>query len=278
MWSSPVAITAAWMVIAGAAQGYLWFARPSGVPRHPPAGATVTLPRDGGDARLSQTFRVQADGLREVTLYPVVTSVAVPAADAAASAGPDAQVEIALSDITDPARPRLVHRTIVQARELAADDRYRLAFSPQSDSSGHLFELDLLIRDSAASNSAASSSAASGSAANRGGENGGTANGVSSVGARRSVAFTSIADNVYHDGMLRVNGRPEWGDLAFSARAAEDTPFAQFLARALPAGWPRGQCFWIALLLACDALCALLFWSLISSRPGSRPAPAESAG
>lgn len=273
MWSSPVAITAAWMVIAGAAQGYLWFARPSGVPQHPPAGATVTLPRDGGDARLSQTFRVQAEGLREVTLYPVVTSVAVSAEGAAANAGPDAQVEIALSDITDPARPRLVHRTIVQARELAADDRYRLAFSPQSDSSGHLFELDLLIRGSAASNSAAS-----GSAANRSGANGGTTNGGSSVGARRSVAFTSIADNVYHDGTLRVNGRPEWGDLAFSARAAEDTPFAQFLARALPAGWPRGQWLWIALLLACDAICAVLFWRLISSRPGSRPAPAESAG
>jgi hypothetical protein len=230
-----VAVTAAWMAIACAVQGWLWFARPAGVPRNPPVGPSLTLPRDGGDARLTQTFRLGTDGFNELTLYPVAR---------AAAAG---RVDLTLSDVSDEARARVVHRETVEARTIAAAASYRLSFAPVADSTGRLFQLDIAILNGA------------------------------------TVGFRSVADNLYHDGALRVNGRPEWGDLAFEARATEDTPYRQFLARALPAGWPRGAAFWIALLLAYDALLAALLWRLVplimapaSPRP-PHPAPGESA-
>jgi hypothetical protein len=162
----------------------------------------------------------------------------------AAAANSPARVDFTLSDITNDASPEVVFNTTVAARALAAAGaRYTLQFPALARSQGRVFRLEIAI------------------------------NGVD---ARAPVAFASVADNVYREGALLVNGRPEWGDLAFGARAAQDTPFKQFVSRALPAGWPRAGGLWLALLVAYDAACAALFWILIARRR-PRPAPAARA-
>jgi hypothetical protein len=228
----PATFLVAWTALACAVQSYLWLGRPAGVPRNLPRGQTVSLPRDGGDARLSQTFRVEADGLESITLYPI--------AGAGRAAASTARADITLSDVTDETRPLVVHRATLAARDAAVSPGYTLSMPTVARSAGHRFELAIDI-----------------------------------VGATAAtpLQFMSVADNVYGEGVLRVNGNPEWGDLAFSARASQDTPFREFLSRARPAGWPRSAVFWLGVLACYDAGCAVLFWTLIAP-PRRSTAPA----
>jgi hypothetical protein len=118
-------------------------------------------------------------------------------------ATPRGDVRIDLVDITmGPTGERRLFRDVRPAGELVRSDTFTFTFPPLAASNGRFYRLE--IRPP-------------------GGADG------------QGLALVASRQACYRDGMLQINGREQWGDLAFTAGADRDTIF-----RAVDLAFQRG--------------------------------------
>jgi hypothetical protein len=216
-------------------QAWSVFFRPLGIPANPAGSRPLTIGEIAGPRVVSQTFRLGVDGFDSITLDVRPWAAA---ADGVVTFRFWQQHESAWW-LFRPLEPRsLLFEIRRPAQEVTAASRYTLRFSPL-ESKATVYTLDIEAP-------------------------------ATPIGA--GIGLLASRDP-YRDGQLTVDGRSQWGDLAFSTTATKST---LFLYRAGDArsglDIARRLAPLIAGLLLLDVALGAIIWWLILEWPRERVA------
>jgi hypothetical protein len=208
------------------------FVRQAGAPQNPP-GTPAAVVSLGPDDRASQVIRVDAADLSSISLFPV------PEATRA-----DARVALEVWELpeaffwTGGGQGTLVYRLERGGDALAAAPEFRLDIPRRAESRARFFRLDV--------------------------------HNVS-PGPEARVALRANGERGHPPGSLHVNGREQWGDLAFlttAGRATASANLAHLVAERT--GWRRTGWLVAGGLLALTAVLCLFLWGVAGESGGAR--------
>jgi hypothetical protein len=206
---------------------YGLFVRETGVPRVGRGPDARLLGEIAGSASVSQTFSVDVDGLDGVTVE------AQPFGETVTGT---VVFEVAQIDPLDPRQASSapvtpLYRILRPARDVVRASRHRVAFPPIAGSRGKRYRLEVRVPDAPPG---------------------------------QGLGLWATRDQTYRGGVLAVNGREVWGDLAFQASAVRATAFRDLQQR-LRAWHPAAGSPWLlgALLALYNAGLAIVVWFFV---------------
>lgn len=242
-------------VLLGVYQVHALYVRPIGATANGPteAGSLVEL---RGGATIGQEIRVGAQGLSTITVFPAplqasTNALAPPSPEATAGGGGDGRVVFALHGLPEE-YPRAQTPVVALAREelplarVLEGEAFDWRFPPVPSSRGRIVRLEISVP----------------------------------ADSQATFALRTTVEDGHRDAAFTVDGREQWGDLAFATTTTGDTAASN---AALNANAYVGSMGWLAVLVAVagvNALMAGAWWLLgreVEPRAARATAPSSRA-